>query len=204
MRKFLLALFLPLWLVACGTAEPLWAPDEAVRQATVVNTGPTKLSLVTVVANRDDAGAHSGLLIDASQRVLFDPAGSFKHPLMPERNDVHYGVTDVRRDIYLDYHARETHRVVLQTVEVSPEIAEMVLRRAQSYGAVPKAQCARSISSILLGVPGFEAVKTTWFPNQLSESFSKVPGVTYRVLRDEDLNTEDFVTYIKPVEEAVQ
>lgn len=198
MRKLLLLLCLPLWLAACGTAEPIWAPDEVVSRSVVPNDGPTRITLVTVVSNRDDAGAHSGLLIDASQRVLFDPAGTFKHPLMPERNDVHYGVTDLRRDIYLDYHARETHRVVLQSVEVSPAVAELVLRKVQDYGAVPKAQCARSISSILSGVPGFEAVKGTWFPNALSESFANVPGATHQVLRDEDIHTEGYATYIKP------
>ena len=79
------------------------------------------------------------------------------------------GVTPQMVSFYIDYHARETYNVVEQTVIVSPEVAELIKQRAEAYGAVPKAQCANSISTILAGVPGFEGLKRTWFPNKLSE-----------------------------------
>jgi hypothetical protein len=125
-------------------------------------------------------------MINASQRVMFDPAGSWYHPRLPERNDVHFGLTDRMIAYYVDYHARETFRVVQQTVPVSPEVAERVLNNALAYGAVPPAQCTNSISRVLSDVPGFESLGSTWFPKQLSKDFALLPGVTEVVTTDAD------------------
>jgi hypothetical protein len=167
-------------LTACG-AEPKWAPDEAVAKAHFVAEAPRSITLFTVVSTRSGSGAHSGLLINASEQVMFDPAGTWYHPYLPERNDVHFGVTPRMVSFYIDYHARETYNVIEQTVLVSPEVAELVMQRAEAYGAVPKAECANSISTILGGVPGFESIKHTWFPNKLSAEFGKIPGATYKL-----------------------
>ena len=155
MKRLFLCLALLLSLAACG-AEPKWADDAAVSRAAYVHEGPASITLFTVLNNRSGSGAHSGLMINGSQRVMFDPAGTWHHPYLPERNDVHYGMTDKMVAFYIDYHARVTYRVVQQTVYVTPAQAEIALQRAKGYGAVPKAMCARSVSSILRGVPGFE------------------------------------------------
>lgn len=173
-------------LGACSTAEPTWAPDDKVAAAHYVAAGPKTVTLFTVVNNRSGQGAHSGLLINGSERVLFDPAGTWYHPTVPERNDLHYGITDRMVEFYIDYHARETFRVIQQTVVVSPEVADMIIQRAMAYGAVPKAQCANSVTAILADVPGFEAIGRTWFPNKISEAFGTLPGVTTRVWTDDD------------------
>ena len=184
-------------LGACGTAEPVWAPDEAVAAAHFVAEGPRSITLYTVISNRDDGGAHSGLLINASEQVMFDPAGTWHHPRLPERNDVHYGITSKMVAFYIDYHARETYRVLEQKLIVSPEVAELVMQRAKAYGAVPKAQCANSISSILRGVPGFENLGATWFPNKLSKNFGELPGVTSRVITDDDADNNHGVLIVQ-------
>jgi hypothetical protein len=114
--------------------------------------------------------------------VIFDPAGSFGHPSIPERNDVVFGITPHIADVYTRYHARETYHVVVQELEVSAEVAEAVMRRAMASGAVSKPHCTNSTSSILNGVPGFENIRTSYFPNKLSEQFGKLPGVTQQVL----------------------
>jgi len=186
MHRILLALACCLTLVACGTAEPKWATDEAVQAAAFVSDAPASVTLYTVINNRSGSGAHSGLVINGNQRVIFDPAGSWYHPRLPERNDMHYGLSDRMIAYYIDYHARETFRVVEQTRLVAPETAALIMRRAMDYGAVPKAQCANSITTILGGVPGFETISNTWFPNKLSEQFATLPGVTSRVITDDD------------------
>lgn len=197
MRNLLLALLLPLFLAACG-AEPTWAPEAEVQRAAVPNTGPTAITLITVISNRNGSGGHAALFIDASQHVLWDPAGSFKHPLMPERNDLVYGLTPVRREIYLDYHARITWHVVTQKVQVSAAVAEQIFRRAQQHGAVPKAMCASSISAILNGVPGFESIHSTLFPKNLMKQFAKLPGVVTDTIYDDDADDNRYVIYAKP------
>ncbi|MFT7057793.1 MAG: hypothetical protein ACJASV_000293 [Pseudorhodobacter sp.] len=204
MRRLLLCFAALLILAACGSAEPKWAPDAAVAQARYVHPGPTSISLYTVVSTRSGSGGHAGLLINASQRVMFDPAGSWHHPQLPERNDVHFGVTPRLLNFYIDYHARETFDVIEQTIEVSPEIAELVLRRAMAYGAVPKAQCTVSISSILRGVPGFESLPQTWFPNKLMTSFGKLPGVSSRRITDDDADDNHGVLLVQAGNPALQ
>ena len=186
MRRNIFVLVACAALAACGAAEPSWAPDEAVAKARYVHKGPTAVTLFTVISTGNGSGAHSGLMINGSQRVMFDPAGSWSLPALAERNDVHFGITEKMVSFYIDYHARETYDVVEQTVVVTPEVAELVMKRAMAYGAVPKAHCTDSISSILRGVPGFETLPATMFPKSLMKAFGTLPGVKERTITDDD------------------
>lgn len=202
MLRAALALLALLTLAGCG-AEPVWAPDHEVEAARYVHDGPNTITLFTVINNRSDAGAHSGLMINDSERIMFDPAGTWRHPRIPERNDVHFGITPRIVNFYIDYHARETFRVVEQSVVVSPGVADLVARRVKAYGAVPKAQCARSVSDILRGVPGFESIGSTWYPNRLMEDFGRLPGVTSRIIYDEDADKNHGVLLVQAGESPI-
>lgn len=172
-------------LAACG-AEPKWAPEEQVQAARYVANEPPHVTLYTVVNKRSGSGAHSAILVNASERLIFDPAGTWHHPRLPERNDVHFGMTDKAIAFYIDYHARASYDVIEQRIEVSPEIAARVMRRVKEYGAVPKAMCTQATSSVLRGVPGFESLPSTWYPKRLSDAFGELPGVTTRRITDDD------------------
>jgi len=185
MRSVLLGIGLCLALAGCG-AEPVWAPDEAVEAAVYRNDEPASITLYTMVSNRSNEGAHSGLLINGSQRLMFDPAGSWYHRTVPERNDVHFGMTDRMLDFYIDYHARETFRVVEQTIEVSPEVAEQAIAAVQGYGAVPKAMCGVSTSRILSSLPGFESIGRRAYPGRIMARFAELPGVQTDVIYQDD------------------
>lgn len=202
MLRAVLAFLALLTLAACG-AEPVWAPEEEVQAARYVHDGPNTITLFTVINNRSNAGAHSGLMINDSERIMFDPAGTWQHPRIPERNDVHFGITPRIVNFYIDYHARETFRVVEQTIVVSPGVADLVARRAKAYGAVPKAQCARSVSDILRGVPGFESIRSTWYPNKLMEDFGRLPGVTSRTIYDQDADKNHGVLLVQAGESPI-
>ncbi|WP_045387590.1 hypothetical protein [Falsirhodobacter sp. alg1] len=196
MRNILLCLIALVSLTAC--AESRWAPDAAVARAAYHSDDPSSITLFTVVRKKDGRGGHSGLLINGSQRVLFDPAGSWQHPQLPERNDVHYGITDKMVDFYIDYHARDTWDVVEQTYLVPTEVADQIASRAQGWGAVGKAQCTHSITGVLQGVPGFEGLHRTWFPVNLMEQFAKLPGVTTRRITDQEANKDYGVMLVPP------
>ena len=196
MRRLILCFIAMFGLSACG-AESVYAPQQAVDAARFVAEPPTSITLYTVINNRSGAGAHSGLLINASQQVMFDPAGTWQHPRIPERNDVHYGITPRIVNFYIDYHARETFRVIEQTVVVSPQVAELVKQRAEAYGPVPKAQCSNSVSAILSGVPGFESLGSTWFPKKLSEAFGALPGVRSRTITDDSADKNHGVLLVQ-------
>ena len=126
-RRVFLAATLPVVLTACG-ADNIWASDEAVRDARYVSATPTSITLFTVIGIPRGEGGHSAVMINGSQRVIYDPAGSWEHPQIPERNDVLYGITDNFKRFYIDYHARETYWVAEDTVFVSREVADAAIR----------------------------------------------------------------------------
>lgn len=181
-------ILLALLLSGCGgPAQPRWAPDSEILKYAYRDPGPPELRLYTVVSTRSGSGAHSALLITTPrERILFDPAGTFELPSAPERNDVLYGITPRVLAVYVDYHARETHEVIEQRIAVTPAQAERIATLAKAYGAVPKAQCAVSINRILKQVPGFEGMAVTYFPNATRDRFGGLPGVTTRVISDDD------------------
>jgi hypothetical protein len=202
MLRVVLALCALLTLAACG-AEPKWAPEEQVQAARYIHDGPNAVTLFTVINNRSGSGAHSGLMINDSERIMFDPAGTWTHPRVPERNDVHFGITPRIVSFYIDYHARETYRVVEQTIEVSPGVAALLVQRVKAYGAVPKAQCTTAISSILRGVPGFESLPRTPFPKRLMDAFADLPGVRSQTIYDEDADKNHGVLLVQASQDPI-
>ncbi|MES2539472.1 MAG: hypothetical protein V4583_02640 [Pseudomonadota bacterium] len=195
--RLLLCLVALLGLVACG-AQPKWAPQEQVDAVRFVEGPPNYITLYTVVNKRTGSGAHSAILVNGSERLIFDPAGTWYHPRLPERNDVHFGMNDKAMAFYIDYHTRITYDTIEQKVYVSPEVAELVLARVKAYGAVPKAMCTQATSSILRGVPGFESLPQTFYPKKLSAAFGKLPGVTTRVITDNDDDNNHGVLLVQP------
>lgn len=182
-RCLFVALALPL---LAGCAESVWAPDEAVARARYHSDEPPSITLYTIVRKRGREGEHSGVLINGSERVIFDPAGSWYNDAAPERNDVHFGMTPTMVRYYIDFHARPTYDVYEQKVFVSPEVAELALQRAKSNGAAAKAMCGRNVSDVLYGLPGFESVRPSFFPGSIMREFANLPGVETTLYQDAD------------------
>lgn len=187
MRGIILALFAVLALSACAVpSKSQWSSDEFVSRAIYRHNGPPRLTLFTMINNSNGSGAHTSLLINGSQRIAFDPAGSFRHEDIPARHDVVFGMTPYMVDVYTRFHARETFHVIVQQVDVSPEVAELALKKALSYGPVSRAHCAFSVSELLSELPGFGHIKKGYFPTKLSEQFAQIPGATFRRLYEDD------------------
>ncbi|WP_394180337.1 hypothetical protein [Yoonia maritima] len=182
-RQFIVGL--PLALSACSATE-VWAPDDVVSRAIYRDPSAAYLTLYTMKNVGSDSGAHSALLINASQRVIFDPAGSFEQNRMPERNDVLFGASPLLEEFYVSYHARVTYYVIGQTAQVAPDVAERALKLALANGPVPQAHCARSTSRLLRQLPGFADFRQTWDPNRISEDFAQLPNVTSRRFHESD------------------
>ncbi len=174
----------PLALAAC--AESIVAPDDFVVRAFYEEPGQKYLELFTMRNVKSGNGAHTSMIISASQRVIWDPAGTFGHPSIPERNDVIFGVTPTIEQYYISFHSRITFYTVAQRVNVSPEVAEMALRAFMANGAVAKANCSRATAAVLKTLPGFENIRTTFFPTNLMDQFAKIPGVITNEYRETD------------------
>lgn len=185
-RSFILGA--PLALTACGAigGSQIWASQDVVDAAIYRGTGPKSLTLLTMLNIGSDNGAHTSLVIDASQRVLFDPAGSFLSPTIPERNDVLFGISPQIEQYYVSYHARATFYVQAHKIFVAPEVAEQALQLVLANGSVPQSLCTRATSNILRQLPGFEAIKATFFPTKLRDRFAALPGVTVTEFREDD------------------
>lgn len=196
MARHFLLLIAFLGLSACGP-QPKWAPQEQVDAVRFAAGPPNYITLYTVVNKRTGSGAHSAILVNGSERVIFDPAGTWYHPKLPERNDVHFGMTDKAIAFYLDYHTRITYDTIEQTVYVSPEVAEQVLQRVKANGAVAKAMCTNATSSILRDVAGFESLPHTLYPKKLSKAFGQLPGVSTRVITDDDADDNHGVLLVQ-------
>lgn len=173
-------------LLGCTQTTSKFATDKAVQDVRFSSSGPKSLTLYTMRNVRSENGAHTALLIDGSQRVMFDPAGSFGNSAIPERNDVLFGFSPQIEAYYASYHARETFYVVAQKVTVAPDVAELALRLALRNGSVSQALCTRATSSLLAKLPGFESIGVTFFPNNLMDDFGRLSGVETTVYREDD------------------
>ncbi|MHA1128021.1 MAG: hypothetical protein ACTSRN_03600 [Alphaproteobacteria bacterium] len=181
-------------LTACASdaekAPP--ASSKQIADAIYVSSEPTSITLLTMVNENGDFGEHSGLLINASQQVLYDPAGTFRHSTAPNARDVNYGMHPGLVQYYKSYHARRGYYVVTQEIEVIPEIAELIFQRAIAQGTTGKLRCAISVSSVLNGLPMFSDIPTTYYPGKIMDGFGAVSGVdtTYVYEDDEGQNLD--------------
>jgi hypothetical protein len=188
--RILAGLIFVAFLAACSSQPPsAQASDEIIAQTAYREAGPATLTLITMINNGSQAGAHTALMINGSQRVIFDPAGSFRNERVPRRDDVLYGIRPAVLAAYKGAHARSEYHIVLQTVEVKPEVAEQAIRLAIARGSVGDAQCAASTIALLMQLDGFSQMSSTLFPKRLMNNFATLPGVQTEKYYEDDEGT---------------
>lgn len=185
MRKWFLVLAAAGLTAGCAVKHDPPVTDQQIVEATYRHSGPPELTLFTMINNQNGSGAHTSLMINASQRVIFDPAGSFRDEKIVARNDVVYGITPYVEDVYTRFHARKTYHVVIQRLSVSPEVAETALRLALGMGEVTDGRCAASTSQILAQLPGLD-VTQTMSPKKLMAQFGQAPLISSQSLYEYD------------------
>lgn len=179
-------------LTGCATIDSGPNADlDVVTRAAYRHDGPPALTLFTMINNRTGSGAHTSMILNGSQRVIWDPAGSVRLSNVPELNDVLYGVTPQVARIYESAHARITYHVRMQTVHVPLAVADQAIALAQQSGPVSKSACTSSTVGILRQLPGFEGFTTTLFPNRLAEQFAELPLVEDRRRYENDSDDKD-------------
>lgn len=186
MQKIRLVIFLILAGLLAACAQEAGAPAADIARARHVSDEAPYIAVVSMVYKRNGRAAHTALVINASEQVLYDPAGTFNHPEMPERGDVHYGATARTIDYYERYHARAAYYVHVQKMQVSAAVAETALRRVQVQGPSPKAFCTNHATAVLRDVPGFETVRSTFYPEILRQQIATFPSVEDRYVREND------------------
>jgi hypothetical protein len=200
MRVIAIAVALAALTVAgCSSKPRIFAPEAEVKAVRYISRPPAEVRLYTVINKKTGSGEHSGLLISGSQRVLFDPAGTWEHPKAPERHDVKYGIDDRILAFYVDYHVREIYDVIVQTVPVSQSVADDMIARAEKAGPVGDALCSTSITALLRDTPGFESLRGSMFPKGLSKGFAEIPGVEKVLITNDNVDQSHGVKLIVEV-----
>lgn len=172
-------------LAGCAAENTSDSSPVEVAAATYRASGPPSLTLMTMVNNRTGKGGHSSLLVNASQRVIFDPAGSFRGDRIVERGDVLYGITPAWLNAYRSAHARSTFHVVSQEIPVTAAQAEQALRLVQANGTVPGAFCTNATVGVLNQIEGLQ-FRSTFYPVNLMEQWAQLPSVRTTKLFEND------------------
>ncbi len=188
MRLFTAAVLLGVSLFVAGCAgNSGTAPAEEISAAAFVNPAPASVSLITMVNARSEFGEHSALLINGSQQVIYDPAGSFRHSQLPRRDDMVYGITPRFASYYNSYHARFGYYVKVQTLQISREQADAMIVAAQARGHVPKLFCASAISDVLNDFPQFSDIPVTFFPGAIMRRVGENNAIETLIVREDDI-----------------
>lgn len=155
---------------------------DEVRAAYYFTGKPPTIALLSMINERKNTSEHAGLLINGSQRVLYDPAGGFKARNVPRRGDINYGVSDAVLLAYSDFHYSFGNVIHVHELDVPLSSADTAIRSAETTGEARMLQCATHISTTLERVPGFEDVPFALSPDKLMRYFAARPGVRYRIL----------------------
>ena len=185
MLRVLLALIAVTSLGGCEIYRP--ASFDEIARATYVSPEPPSVTLMSMVNRSSGRAAHAGLLINGSEQVLYDPAGTFTHPDLPRRGDVHYGMTPRYVDYYERYHARFDYFVETQKVPVTREEADQLIANAQAQGKTMKMHCALAMADVLQPVAPFQHVRKSYFPEALREDFARIAGVEDSYVYEADI-----------------
>ncbi|TPE52107.1 hypothetical protein [Amaricoccus solimangrovi] len=185
MSRLLLAAVVAATLSGCEFYTP--ASPEEIARARYISPEPPSITLLSMVDERSDKSAHAGLLINGSQQVLFDPAGTFTHPDLPRAGDIHYGMTPRFVDYYERYHARAGYYVETQRVAVTKAEADRIFANAVEHGKSLKMECALAVADVLKPVPPFTGVVgSSLFPESIHRDFAELPGVrTHRIYEND-------------------
>jgi len=174
-----------LFLGACVN-NSVFPPEEIASMRVVTDEAPF-ISLITMVNDKSGGGEHSALLINGSQQVLYDPAGSFRSSRVIRSEDMIYGMTPELVDYYNSYHARFGYYVKIQKLAISREQADALIIRAQAEGAVPKLTCAIATTNILGDFAMFDSIGRTILPGRQMRRFGALPGVETTLVREDDI-----------------
>lgn len=173
-------------LNGCTRSDYPRASQEEVEAAFYRSDAPPSISLMSMVSEASERSEHVGILINGSQRVLYDPAGDYYVLSRPRRDDIHYGMTDQWVQHYESFHSRLGFYVEKLTIPVSLQVADLAIARSQERGETYHTQCATSASWVLSGLPGFERIPRTMSPDTIRQVFATLPGVQTDIIRESD------------------
>ena len=138
-------------------------------------TEPPSITLLTVIGIPRGEGAHSALLINGSQRIIFDGAGSWNHPAIPGLRRALRDHAELQELLYRLSRAQSLW--VAGTPNWSRGVANAAIRAAEAQGATDKSFCAVVDRPGAAWVPGFGRASGFAAEDAATGSLT-LPGVT--------------------------
>lgn len=162
----------------CSITAPVYDSPDTIAAVRHTTDDPPSLTLYTSVNEKSGFGEHTALMINGSQRVIYDPAGRFKHPDVRENGDVLYGVTPEVLAAYNAHQSGGHYTALTQYIEVPADVAEAAIVAAEAQGVSSDGLCTVNTSQILKQLKGFENIETAIWPSNLMWNFAERSGVT--------------------------
>lgn len=173
-------------LMLAGCAGSVFGRDPQPEPAARAYPGPYLLRIAIFEQRQLDLPFHSGLLIHAPEgRILYDPAGWWRHDQCRRSADVFHPMTDRTE---ADYLARGSFvsrpgfwRLHLFEARVGAEVASLAHARALARAPQPALGCAYAVADLLSGLPGFEDIRPRIVTAEFLDALIARPGLSYTV-----------------------
>lgn len=136
-----------------------------------------EIALITILHRPSGLGRHTALLINGSQRVLYDPASHWTLGHSVRRGDLRLGFGAAAWDDYLRRAAALEAGVVIQRLPVPRAVADRAIARAATRPVAAPGTCALAVAQLLRQVDGFDWVQPTLLPDGLAGQFARRPGI---------------------------
>jgi hypothetical protein len=169
-----------------GCTDPTSASPEAISQARYVSGEPPSLTIISMKNVSSGSSEHTGMIINGTQQVLYDPAGNFRYAAAPRAGDGHYGMTPTAIKAYESFHARSDYFLKIQTVPITLETADELIARAQQQGVTRQMFCSVSAGEVISDVAPFQNAPVSMFPTAIEKYFDTVPGVVTSTFYEND------------------
>jgi len=150
--------------------------------------GPYRLRIAIFELRRLDLPFHTGLLIDAPQgRILYDPAGHWRHDACQRHADVHHPMTEATVTAFLNRDgfdfAPQSWQLHLFEARVSPATAARAHDLALGTPPALAMHCTGSVSALLSRLPEFADIRPSLITAQLLAALRTRPDLRYETRR---------------------
>lgn len=171
-------------LVASGCTGLMRGRDPAPEPVAQGQAGPWRLRIAIFEMRSLGLPYHTGLLIDAPEgRILYDPAGRWRHQECQRHADVHHPMTDATVAAYLNRDgfgfAPESWQLHLFEAEVPAAVASRAHSLAIDRIPAPSLACTHSVATLLSELDGFDDLRAHVVTARLLSALQARPDLSY-------------------------
>jgi hypothetical protein len=174
---------------------------ERVEESPCMNC--KKEGYVAIFINDNGFFGHAAIIIGRSPKnTLFDPCGSYSkgkgkalenkdknfYPRSRPSGDV-FESEEFSSEDYYKYHRHEGPKINVYSFEIEKEEEELILERAEEWGGHCDMDCARRVSSVLMGIGPFKKIDDSYrFPTSLGVALKGITKMSTSMKKSDVIN----------------